>query len=356
MQQLKAVIDRELAAGFFPGCVVAWGRGEALQGICSRGLAQRASPAREMLDDSVFDVASLTKVVATATALGCAMESGKLSLDTQVVDVLGAPLEALPSALTLRHVVTHSSGFDNAKPAPGLRGDAALADWLSVPAAAPPGTQFVYACKNAVLGSLIVEATTGIPFAVYCQDRVFAPLGMIDTCFGPLEPSERMVSCGAKELGQISDEPACAIGRPIGNAGVFSTARDLSRFARMMLNGGELDGVRVLEPTTVRLLTSVQAPPGLPEFGVYWNMDQAPDPYHSRPGSCSSSTYGHGGYTGQSLWIDPSHGDFVVVLSNRLCAKGLQEAPDRYTFLTEANLARVRIGEAVFAEMRVQTG
>jgi len=175
---------------------------------------------------------------------------------------------------------------------------------------------------------------------------------MRDTRFGPIPASARVVRCSDGIPGSISDEPARAIGRPVGNAGVFSTAADLARFARMMLNEGELDGVQILKPETVRLLTSVQSPAMLPEFGVCWNMDRNPDAYHSRPARCSKATYGHGGYTGQSLWIDPRHGDYVVVLSNRLHAPDLSHAPDRQQFLTNANLGRVRIGEIALSIMR----
>ncbi len=359
MPGLKKAIEREIAAGLFPGCVAWGGRLDGPELACACGLAER-EPARSLRLDSIFDLASVTKVVATATAVGQQLEAGRFTLDTPAADLLPEYAEFLPAELSVRHLATHSSGYSNEKPEMSLSGEAALRDWLRRPAGAEPGTVHEYVCRNMVLLSLIVEKCAGQAFGEYCRERIFAPLAMHDTGFGPLTPSTRLVRFySGVPLGQINDEPARAIseaGRAVGNAGVFSTAGDLARFARMMLGGGELDGQRILRPETVELLTGRHSPPGLAVYGVCWHTDPRPHiPQKSkrRPAGLSARAYGHLGYTGQSLWLDPEQGLYLIVLTNRLHGAGWGAPHPAGDFNLLTNLARVRIGRVMVRELSV---
>lgn len=346
MNNVLKQMQKEIDAGNFPGCVAAAGHKNGEMFCCASGLAERQPVSRVMCTDSIFDLASVTKPVATATAVGVLLENGCFEIDSFVAELLPEYAQFFPAGLRIRHLVTHSSGFDNAKPADGLAGEAALTDWLSKPATAVPGRRFLYACKNSVLLSLIVEKCSGRDFAGYCRDKIFIPLGMHDTCFGPLPFSHRLVKfqhC----IGQIDDGPAAVIGRPVGNAGLFSTVSDLSRFSRMLLNNGKLEGIRVLQPGTVEFLTKNHAPAGLPRHGICWFIGPAADEYHRHPAGLSGSCFGHLGWTGQSLWIDPERELFLIVLTNRVHAAGFADIQTRTEFLLKSNMARVRVGEAL---------
>jgi len=166
---------------------------------------------------------------------------------------------------------------------------------------------------------------------------------MRDTSFGPLLPSSRVVPSGASEIGQIEDAQARIAGRPVGNAGLFSTAADLARFCEMMLGEGRLGEIRVLSPESHRLMTRNLLAPPLPARGFGWELDV--NSLH-RPTRLSKRAYGHSGHTGQSIWIDPERQVYVIVLTNRNHPQfvGGSRKDDQYR-------ARARIGDAALASL-----
>ncbi|MFK3739824.1 serine hydrolase domain-containing protein [Massilia sp. TN1-12] len=289
--------------------------------------------------DTVFDAASLTKVLATAPAILMLAEQGKLDLDGRLVDVFPECANGGKEAITIRQLLTHSSGLPSGLPArPAWHGDAAghlLACQAAVTNA--PGTLFRYSDINYVLLGQVVQRVSGMPLDAFVRMRLYEPLGMRDTGYLPLRrgvaraviaPTQKGAQAGTAtahtdlEPGQVlqgivHDPTARRMEGVAGSAGVFTTAHDVARYARMVLRNGELDGVRVLTPESVRLLTTVQSPPGLALRGMGMDIGS---PYAVRPRGTvyPVGSFGHTGFTGCVLWIDPGSRSFYVLLSNRV--------------------------------------
>lgn len=276
-----------------------------------------------MTDDTIFDLASLTKVVACTPAVMLLVERGQVQLDeparTYIPEFTGGGKETI----TVKQLMLHLSG---------LRGDIETqSDWHGQAAAiqkacaeklvSVPGTAFRYSDINFFLLGEIVQRVSHSPLEQFVVSEIFAPLGMTDTCYNPpqnkverIAPTE--VVGGKAYRGIVHDPTARHMGGVAGHAGLFTTAADLARYARMLLNLGELERVRIFKPETVRLMTSVQTPPGFAaRRGLGWDIDTG----YSGPrgGLFPLGSYGHTGWTGTSIWIDPFSDTFVIFLSNR---------------------------------------
>lgn len=333
---MDLAIRNAITAGRLPGAVLWLERGDQ---VYSRAYGNRAvTPAQEpMTEETVFDAASLTKVVATAPAVLKLVETGRVDLNLPVSRYLPEFTGGGRERITVRQLLTHVSGLPPGLPrAEPWRGESnALALAVTEPLADPPGTRFRYSDINFILLGLLVERVTGERLDVFCSRELFQPLGMTHTGFrpftpvGPLDLPEPGAPMGPASniaptevltnsfvlRGVVHDPTARRLGGVAGHAGLFTTAADLARFSRLFLNGGTLDGVAVLTPATVRLMTSVQSPPGLPKRGLGWDIDS---PYAGQRGAVFPvGGYGHTGWTGTSLWLDPSSGTFVLLLSNR---------------------------------------
>ncbi len=283
-------------------------------------------PALEpMTEDTIFDAASLTKVVATATAVMKLVEDDKLDLDAPVARWLPDFASHGKEGITVRHLLTHSSGLRPGISNQGLQGSAAaIGRACDERPTAPPGTAYRYSDINFILLGALVEIASGESLDVFCARVLFQPLGMKDSGFRPIGASTgdlrriaptTLQTDGTALRGIVHDPTARNMGGVAGHAGLFTTTADLARFARMLLSGGELDGVRILKEETVRLMTSVQSPPDLPRRGLGWDIDS---PYAGPRGEIFPvGSYGHTGWTGTSLWIDPFSKSFVILLSNR---------------------------------------
>ncbi len=264
---------------------------------------------RRLTPDLLYDLASVTKVAATAMACAVCYDRGLLDPAAPLRAYL--PLHHAGGAVALRELATHTSGYDNSKPyhAGWPAGEAFDQAVLATEPARAPGQAFEYSCVNYILLGLVVEAVTGERLDRFCERAVYAPLGMAATRFGPLsEPAERLVRMPTVPAGVISDEGARAAGRPIGNAGLFATASDLARWAMMLLRGG----APLLSPRAVALLTQRATPEHLRPRSFGWDMGD-----DLRPAGWSPATIYHTGWTGQTVAIDPARGVFAVVLTNR---------------------------------------
>jgi CubicO group peptidase (beta-lactamase class C family) len=276
--------------------------------------------------DAVFDVASLTKPVVTATLIMQLVEAGQLKLDEPVKKLMPELLSSAP--ITWRHLLTHSSGLPASLPltqAWSGRAAALALAWESVPTHVP-GSFFRYSDINFILLGALIERLAGAPLASLAQARVLKPLVMNDSSFLALElhRSARIVPTefdGATMLrGQVHDPTARRMGGAAGHAGLFSTAADLARFARMVLGGGVLDGARVLREDSVTTMTRPASPPGLALRGLGWDIDS---PYARPRGKLYPRTsFGHTGFTGCAMWIDPGSQSFSIFLSNRVHPRG----------------------------------
>ncbi|MDX1932193.1 MAG: DUF1343 domain-containing protein [Capsulimonadales bacterium] len=319
-----AAADREVAEAVHgsgvPGAVLLVARDGATVLRKAYGSAVLRPTVVSMTPETVFDLASLTKVVATATAVAILTESGKIVLDEPVATYLPpfANAEGDRPKATVRHLLTHTAGV----PAGGAYAG------KTVPLAevvenivrsrqiAPPGQRYLYSDYSAIALQAIVEAVSGKPFDVFCRERIFEPLGMGATGFRPV--ATVAARCAATHSGNedtrglVHDPTARALGGVSGNAGLFSTADDLARFCQMMLNGGEYGGVRILRPETVRRFTARQTDLADGQRSPGWDLDS---PYSVRTGFPPGS-YGHTGFTGTSVWIDPRTKTFVLLLTN----------------------------------------
>ncbi len=337
LAEIDRAIRESIAARKLPGAVFHLERAGAVYEKAYGNFTYEAGAAPVTLD-TVFDAASLSKVLSTAPSVLLLAEDGKLDLEAPLVRYFPECAGGGKDAITVRQLLTHSSGLPAGLPArPAWQGDEAahvLACGQAVTHA--PGSFFRYSDINYILLGQLVERVAGMPLERFALQRIFAPLGMRDTGYRPLErmaaariaPTQRGAigadaslhgDLGPNQLlaGVVHDPTVRRMGGVAGSAGVFSTVRDVARFGRMLANSGELDGVRVLSRASVRLLTTAQSAPGLALRGMGMDIDS---PYAQRPRGTvfPVGSYGHTGFTGCILWVDPQSGSFYVFLSNRV--------------------------------------
>ena len=324
VDEVDRVLDEFVEEGAFPGGVVAVGHRGALAHLRAFGRLtyDDASPAVEV--DTIYDLASLTKVVATTTMAMILVDEGRLDLDEKVQDFL--PLFQGPGKdqVTVRHLLTHSSGVDWWAPLyKELKGpEAYLQHIQAMELAYEPGTDSKYSDLGMILLGEILQRVSGRPLEEFVHERVFEPLAMTDTFYRPAQellpriaPTEFDEWRGRLLRGEVHDENAFALGGIAPHAGLFSTAGDLSRFVQMLVNGGVLEHHRIVSRDTVELFTR-KAGEGESTRALGWDTKS---PEKSTAGSYfSPRSFGHTGFTGTSIWVDPDRELFVILLTNRV--------------------------------------
>ncbi len=327
LAEMDAAITNAIAEKNIPGAVL-WVERQGLS--YHKAFGKRALvPATETIsEDTIFDAASLTKVIATTPAVMLLVERGQVKLEAPVRTYIPEFRGEGTEAVTVRHLLTHTSGLR-----PGLSAtppwtgyEAGIALACVEKATNAPGTMFRYSDINFILLGEIVQRVSQRRLNDFVADELHAPLRMRDTGYLPssnllarIAPTEQTTNGMLR--GVVHDPTSRRLGGVTGHAGLFTTANDLARFARMMLDGGELDGTRVFKPETVKLMTSVQTPESLlSRRGLGWDIDS---PY-SRPrgGVFPRGSYGHTGWTGAAIWIDPFSKTFWILLSNRVHPDG----------------------------------
>lgn len=323
---IDALVSEALAQNKLPGCVVVVGRRSGV--VYQKALGARALlPAREAMSlDTVFDLASLTKPLATAASIMVLVEQGKLDLDEKTSHYLPWFASHGKAGITVRQLLTHVSGLPAETPVGDYslgRANAMKRIAAVVPKAAP-GAKLIYSDLGYLILEELIRQVTGQDLSSFATAALYRPLGMIETGFLP--PAAWRARTAPTEMrgeawmrGEVHDPRAFRLGGIAGHAGLFSTARDLAIFARMILGAGEVDGKRVLAAATVaKMLAPHDVPGGIRALG--WDMQTG---YSSNRGtSFSRRAVGHGGYTGTSLWIDPELDVFVLFLSNRVHPDG----------------------------------
>jgi len=311
----------------FPGAVVALGRGSELIKMDGYGTYTYRSRRRTRAD-SPFDLASLTKVIATTTAAMLLHERGLLDIEAPVADYLEGFDRADKRSITIRHLLTHSSGLspfrtfyaDNV-----LTRQAVLDSIYASPLDNAPGDAYSYSDFGMIMMALVIEQITGEDFSAWCQANIFGPLGMADTGFRPTgTPDPDVVPTELDDYfrnrliqGEVHDENAWILGGVAGHAGLFSTAQDLSRFATMMVRRGQLEGRQFLSPETIELFTTV-VDTSFSTRALGWDT-RNPYPEPSSAGDYfGPRSFGHTGFTGTSIWIDPDQQLYVILLTNRV--------------------------------------
>lgn len=277
----------------------------------------------DMTEDTIFDAASLTKVTATTPAIMLLIERGQVKLDAPVSTYIPEFTGGGKEKVTIRELMTHTSGNQpDIETKTDWHGEeTAIKMACALKLAAEPGTVERYSDINFFLLGEVVKRVSGMPLQDFVAREIYEPLKMTDT--GYLPPASKLSRIAPTEVvngkpwrGVVHDPTARHMGGVAGHAGLFFTASDLARYARMLLNGGELDGVRIFKPETVKLMTTVQTPPEISgRRGLGWDIDT---PYSGPRGRLFPlGSYGHTGWTGGSLWIDPYSQTFVIFLSNR---------------------------------------
>ena len=324
---VDSLINASIAEQAFPGAAVAIGRPNVLVKLNGYGYFTYNSEQR-ITPQSKFDLASLTKVVATTTAVMQQHEAGRLNLEDKVVKYLPAFGQKGKENITIRHLMTHTSGLKPFRPfyKEGITTrqgviDAIFAEELVY----TPGTEMRYSDFNMILVALIIEKITGQNFATYSTQKIFNPLGMKNTGFRragvgsdrSIVPTEVDNVFRNKLIqGEVHDETAFVLGGTAGHAGLFSTAEDLAKFAFMMMNEGMHDDLRFLKKETISMFTTA-VDPSRHTRALGWDT-KSPTGYSSAGQYFSNKSYGHTGFTGTSMWIDPEANLFVILLSNRV--------------------------------------
>ena len=322
LEAVNRVVERGIAAGGYPGAAVIVGRkGKA---VLQRGFGHtswdQSSPGVEPAS-TIYDLASLTKVVGTTTAVMVLFDQGRISLDAPVSRYLPEFSGGEKDLVTIRQLLTHRSGLPAGREIYKLTHDPVEARRLvlSTPLAYHPGQYYEYSDLGADVLGMVVEAVSAQPLDEFLADYVFHPLGMYRTEFRPADSLRARIAPTGREggdrswQGDVNDENAFAMGGVAGHAGLFSTAADLSVFAQMMLNGGTYDGVRIIADSTVQLFTTRAA--GHRALG--WDT---PTGSFGSGNYLSERAFGHTGFTGTSMWIDPDRDMFVILLTNRVYA------------------------------------
>ena len=326
LDAIEPLIQTAITEKKLPGAVVLVGVGPRT--LYHTAIGQRAVvPAAEpMTPDTIFDVASLTKVVATTTSVMILIDEGKIGLNDRVAGFIPGFERHGKDNITIYQLLTHMSGLrpdvDLVQPWSGY--DTAIGLAIEEVPTSIPGTRFVYSDINFFLLGEIVRRVSGEPLDRFAHRRIFAPLGMSDTTFNPGDPVRSRIAPTGDAValrGVVHDPTARRMGGVAGHAGLFSTAADLAIFCRMILGRGEHHGVRILSPMAVSTMTKPSTPTAERNVrGLGWDIDSA---YSANRGELMPiGSFGHTGFTGTSLWIDPASGTFVVFLSNRVHPDG----------------------------------
>lgn len=320
--RLDSIMTAAISDRATPGASITIGRNGRLVVDRGWGRIDWRDDASAVSDSTLYDMASLTKVIATTTAAMLLEEDGKLDIERTVVSYLPEFNAPDKTTMTVRSLLQHSSGMQ-----PDLllwRQYSTLPEYIrhiaGAPLKYPANTRSEYSDWNMILMQAIIERVSGRRLDSLLADRVWAPLGMRDTRFTPdsslkwrIAPTETQDFRGGQVWGVVHDENSWKAGGVAGHAGLFSSARDLAIYAQTMLNGGEYNGVRVLRPETIARWTARQQPFGSRALG--WDT---PSPRSSAGRYFSSRSFGHTGFTGTSIWVDPEKQLFVVLLTNRV--------------------------------------
>jgi CubicO group peptidase (beta-lactamase class C family) len=341
---LRQILDRALRDSAFPGAIAVVGTRSRVIGQYAVGhLDWAASLAPN--EHTLWDLASLTKVIGLTSGVMQLVSQGRIDLNAPVQKYLPAWTGPNKSRVTIRHLLTHTSGlpafkaYDEVTHDPDSLAKLMVATQLDT----LPGAKMVYSDIGAYMMGRVLEKVSGQTLDAYLAEHVFAPAGMQETIYKPsaslmarIAPTEIDPRRGGLVRGKVHDERAYYLGGVSAHAGLFSTAHDLTRFAQMYLNGGVSDGVRILPQ---REITEFTATKQVADRAIGW---QKPDGTNSAGHRMSPQAFGHTGFTGTSIWMDPTHDVFVLLLTNRV-------NPTRAN--TKIGRVRVALADAVMSAL-----
>ncbi len=328
LARIAHVAKQEIAAGHIPGAVILVGTHDRIIYRRAFGLRAVTPCAEPMRVNTIFDLASLTKVVATTNAVMQLVDQGKIRLDAPAARYWPAFAAHGKGCITIRELMTHTSGL-RPEVSSRFRWSGYYGAMAAIAMDHPiytPGTRFRYSDVNFIVLGEIVRRVSHMPLNVYCAKKIFGPMGMKDTCFKPparLKPRIAPSDYQGRDLrwGVVSDPISYRMGGVAGHAGLFSTANDLAILAEMLINDGEINGRRILSPKAVAAMEKPNRVPGsYIQRGLGWDIRS---PY-SRIFNTAfpRGSFGHTGYTGTAMWIDPRSGTFLIILTDRLHPNG----------------------------------
>lgn len=321
-----AILTNEVEQQRIPSAVAVVGRNGKIIGAHSVGYAVMvANIQREAHTETLYDCASLTKVVVTLPLILKLVEKGLLDLDERVSFYIPQFSEGEKTSITLKHLLTHTSGLKS-----GLQEDLSSKspeevkrDIYSVQLDYKPGTRVVYSDLGFIILGEIISKVLNESLEQTAKETIFEPLGMANSLYNPQREMQKRIaatefreSLGDFQWGQVHDETASALGGVSGNAGLFATAGDLARYAQMWLNQGHFKGSFIFSPLTLRLALRNHTPSLHGNRGLGWVLKN--DSFDVSGHLFTSNAYGHTGFTGTSLWMDPETELFVVLLTNRV--------------------------------------
>lgn len=328
-KRIDAAVERYLQRGEMAGCVVMIGRKSGILYEQAYGNRQIEPQAVPMTLDSLFDMASLTKPIATGTSVMLLVERGELRLSDKVAEYFPEFAAHGKENVTLEQLLVHSGGLIPDNSLDDYDGGWATAqpkicDLIPL---SPPGKKFKYSDVGFILLGKIVEQVSGQTLDVFTKEEIFRPLGMDDSGYLPADTLKSRAATTEKRDGEwlrgvVHDPRAAQMDGVAGHAGLFSTAHDLARYATMMLRGGELDGIRILGSATIAEMTRPRDVDGN-KRGLGWDMGS--EYSRNRGETMSPRAFGHGGFTGTAMWIDPELDLYVIFLSTRLHPDGVGE-------------------------------
>jgi CubicO group peptidase (beta-lactamase class C family) len=329
---IQRLVQEGIQAQRCPGAVVTVGFDGQIVYQAAFGNRETEPHQKPMQVDTIFDLASLTKPIATATSVMILVDEGKLSLSDPVSKHLPDFAVHDKDSVTIEHLLLHTSGLIPDNGMSDYRGTHAesIANLMSQKLRSPPETRFRYSDVGFLVLGEVVHQLSGMPLNEFARERIFKPLEMSETGYRSIgENDDRCATTQQREghwmRGEVHDPRAYALGGVAGHAGLFSTANDLSRFANAMVNGGRTDEVRLFSKSTFDAMTSPIEVPGKSADQIQfrsrgWDKRSA---YSSNRGkSMTDAAFGHGGFTGTSLWIDPELKLYVIFLSNRVHPNG----------------------------------
>jgi beta-glucosidase-like glycosyl hydrolase/CubicO group peptidase (beta-lactamase class C family) len=323
LMEVDRLLEGYLAEKAFPGAVVAVGKDDALVHLTAFGRQSYEADATVVAPDTIYDLASLTKVVVTTTMAMILVDEGKLDITRPVSAFLPKFRGAWKDRVTVFHLLSHSAGFDAVAPLyKEIKGKGAFLERIeATDLVYEPGTKSLYSDLGELLLGEILERVAGEPLDAFARRRIFEPLGMQDTGYRPaaallprIAPTENDPWRGRLLRGEVHDENAFALGGVAPHAGLFGSAPDLARFAQMLLNGGVYDNHRIVSRAAVERFTRRA---GIPDSSRALGWD-TPSPGSSAGTLFSQRSFGHTGFTGTSLWIDPDRKLFLILLTNRV--------------------------------------
>jgi CubicO group peptidase (beta-lactamase class C family) len=337
LKYIDTVVIKDISNKKTPGAVVLIGGRDKIFYKKAFGNSSLVPEVKAMKTETIFDIASITKPVATATSVMILVERGELSLEDEVRKYIP---EFIPftdennkeNHAKIYHLLTHTSGLPDYTNADSIKSkygfpspEGAIETIMNLRKLNPPGIKFRYSCLGFITLAEIIKRVTGQTVAKFSEKEIFKPLGMKNTFFNPSEEIKKQCAPtemreGVMTCGFVHDPLAAVQGGISGNAGLFSTAEDIAIFAQMMLNKGEYKGIRILGAKTVELMTSIYPKVEFAGRGLGWDVNSA---YMGQRGDIFEiGSYGHTGFTGTSILISPGEGLYLIILTNRVHPDG----------------------------------